>query len=271
MSNESAVVSLLERILTLLARFALRNGLKAPMFLDVARVAFISAAKQTLHADGEKINTSRLSVVTGLSRQDLIRHSTELKPTTDGTASVLAKTIGFWRSSAKYSKAGAARPLSVGTKDSEFNALVEHITTNIHPGTVLFELERSGAVKVKNGLARLVRETSRADSLNERAIDLIERGVNLIMSAVPENIASKAAESPHLHIHTVYDNIRSESWPEIHRAIKAEGRSFHRKIRELLSSHDKDINPLPGDDKDSGIRVQVASISYQNETSPEEN
>ena len=61
---------------------------------------------------------------------------------------MISRVVAQWENDRRFlTQAGKPRVLSCDEDDSEFSELVRLVSKDLHPGTVLFELERSGIVE----------------------------------------------------------------------------------------------------------------------------
>src|SRR5690606_37677168 len=99
------------------------------------------------------------------------------------------RIIGQWQQSARFrSKSGKPRVLSMGGARDEFRALVESVTTEVTPGTILFELERIGAVeRVRDGLKLTSRVYLARGDLNT-GFRMLQSDIDDLIHAVEGNL-----------------------------------------------------------------------------------
>ena len=262
--NET-IVSCLRLVLTPIMRFCVRRQIKVQSIVESVKVVLLDVAAEEIEHRNEEVNVSRLSALTGLHRRDVQRIYRE-GVTKDYSFHLINRVIGQWQQDPRFlTKSRKARVLSVDGPDSDFRQLMNSVATDLKPGTVLFELERIGAVeRVKNGI-KLTAKTYEPKNNPEDSFDLLADDTEDILRAVEENVFEYDDE-PHLHAKTVYDNITVEALPKIHDWLLKEGASFHRKARNFLSKYDIDIHPNLA--KDGGTRVAIGTFSRV--TYPEE-
>ncbi len=263
----------IRRVVTSAVRLAFRWGVAVPAFIELVKQCFVDVASDELKRSGSKVNVSRISVATGLSRQEIMRLDREDDPA-PRSASLIAKILGQWEADKRFSGPRGPRPLSTRAGNDEFAELARSVSTNVHPASVLSELLRSGLVERSGSKLVLLGNNHNNPGLRqvERGYELLGRGIEGQILAAQENIASTAAVTPNLYVHTSYDNIRPEAKEEIRAWFKREGVAFHRRAREFLSQFDKDINPDIHDKPQKGISVELMSyslISNEPEISPE--
>ena len=241
--------------------FCMKHSLKVQDIVECVKVMVVSYAEQYLEAHGERISDSKISVMTGLHRRD-VKRLTENRVKFDTTGGMLSKILGQWQTDKRFlTKSGEPRTLSYRDDESEFYALVESITQDIYPSTVLLELERARAVERTSKGIKIVKASYAPIKDATRGIDICATDIENILSCVEENLfLIEDAEIPHLHIHTEYDNIRPAALPEIRKWILIQGHRFHKEIRDYLSEFDQDINPDPLNTQ-KGAKVVVGSFS----------
>ncbi len=256
---------LLQKCLVLLLRpavsFCLRHSLRLQDLIECAKVAFVERSQVELSRIGTERNVSRLSAMTGVHRRDVQRCLDTPLSSDLATKDPVTKVIGHWQSSKQFStKGGRPRALSVGDNQSEFARLVEHVSKDLHPGSIQFELERVKAVEVKDGKICL---HARNFAPKEDPLALFEvaaRDTDDLDRAVEENIFGENS-LPHLHARTEYDNVRPEKIEELRRWLLKEGHAMHERVRKKISSFDQDINPVSSF-VGKGLRVVFGAFSY---------
>lgn len=228
-------------------RFCLRRSIKLQDILEMCKVVLVELAQAEAQQGSEAISASRISVMSGVHRRDvarLVKH----KEVKNESSDVPSRVLGQWQSDKRFlTKGGAPRVLHVEGKQSEFSHLVSSVSQDVNPYTVLFELERIGAVERTSSGLKLCSKVF-LPSGNEKAIlRLLTADVEDLVAAVEENIeqsdaGKKESELPNLHLKTQYDNVPHDAMPKIREWFIKEGSAFHKRAREFLAQFDKDIN-----------------------------
>ena len=236
-------------ILRSAVRICLRNGLNARQLESLLRSIFVQESKRLLEAQGHTASPSRLSVITGIHRrevQNLIAAAETNLPVQrkeSSRASVIQKVLGQWQHHKRFSKRpNQPRALSYGTMNSEFNALVDLVSKDVNPASVLFEMERLGAVRCADGLVELVKRTFDSSEDAKVGIAISAEDIDALTKAAEENLFMRS-DIPCLHMHTQFDRIRASAIPEIRRWLLKQGHELNARTRDFLAEHDQDINP----------------------------
>ncbi len=129
----------LRLLLRPIIRFCLRHSLSIQQITELTKASYVELAAEEMRAEGENPNVSRLRVITGLHRRDIVRLLEEGSSLEEGHSLIL-RVIGQWENSASSkSKSGEPKELSF----EQFKNLVSSINTDVNPAAVLFELERN--------------------------------------------------------------------------------------------------------------------------------
>ena len=149
--------------------------------------------------------------------------------------------------------------LTVEGRESEFARLVHTISSDLNPYTVLFELERVGAVERTRGGVKLARRIFVPAGDVAGGLGLLADDAADLFAALDENIFTPA-EVPNLHIKTQYDNIPVEALPEVRAWLFREGSAFHQRARTFFGNLDRDTSrrPVSGSGR---LRVALGSFS----------
>lgn len=243
MKKDELTALCLRNILRPVVSFCLRKSIPIQMLLETAREVMFECAAEDLESQGAKLNASRLSVITGLTRREVTKRLREdvRAPVVDSFPS---RVIGQWEQDPQFlTKGGKPRLLSIEGDESEFAALVAKVSRDVHPSTVLFQLERLGTVERSSRGLKLVKPEQELSENAEQSFALLARDSEDLIAAVEENVFSVDRNSRNLHARTEYDNISSEDIPVIRQWLLREGAEFHLKARNFLAQYDLDINP----------------------------
>lgn len=254
--------SLLEMILTPVVRYFVRKNYTIQTFYDIAKAVFVAVAIEELEREEGKVNVSRLSAMTGVTRNEVTRiYKRQELPSVRTGMSIPARVMGQWELDARFcTKARKPRVLSCSGEDNEFYALVESVSKTLNPSTVMKELERIGAVEKTSRGVRLVKDIDRSEDEDPWRIELAAQDMDVLLQAVEENMQHPEV-TRNLHIHTEADNILASALPKIREWVLAEGKRHHKRIRDYISKFDADVRPeLVGDER--GKKVVFSTFSY---------
>lgn len=264
--------ALLELLLTPVARYFLRKSLTIQTFYDVAKSVFLAVAIEELERADYKINVSRLSAMTGITRRDVTRmyHLDELPKVRSGI-SIGARVIGQWEQDPQFcTSARRPRVLKHYGEESEFRELVESVSTSLNASTVLLELQRIGAIEVTPRGIKLVKNVDHSEDEERWRVELAAQDIDLLLQAVDDNIHNPEL-TRNLHIHTEADNVVEKDLPKIRSWLLEEGKRHHKRVRDYLAKFDTDISRGKQRAGRSGARVVFSSFSYCSHATPTEN
>jgi len=226
---------------------------------EAIKQVYLDLAATSLEAENESVNVSKLSVMTGIHRRDVDRLFKRTDETRYGS-DLLTRVIGQWQGDRRFSSKGRPRSLNVEGKDSEFVDLVNSVSKNLNPYTILAELERSGVVERIGSKIKLISRSLQISGDEIEAFSLVAKDSEDLILAVEANV-KESNSLKNLHIHTEYDNISEESLATIRHWFLERGKIFHQEARDFLSSHDLDLNPDLKGEK-GGYRAAICAFSF---------
>ena len=243
--NAALLQSCARFLLRPIAAFAVRHGLKMQPLIECLKIELIAAAQRQLSDKALKINTSRMSAVTGLQRKDIERLLRAAPPPQSTAHDLITKVVGLWRTDARFCSApDMPRTLTFGPPESEFSQLISQVSRDLTPGTVLFELRRIEAVQCEgNAISLKVRSYVPRDDI-DRSFEILSLDADDLAYAVEDNVFEQRSPA-NLHARTFYDRIREDAVPAIRAWLLKEGHVFHTRVREFLSAFDQDVTPDP--------------------------
>ncbi|MDX1776597.1 MAG: DUF6502 family protein, partial [Desulfobulbales bacterium] len=142
----AAIIKLLRPLVQIL----LRNGVSYGTFADLAKWVFVDVATKEFALKKRKQSTSRVSVITGLSRREVTRVRKLPQPDiTDSTEkhNRAARVIAAWRREPEFLDVNnKPLPLPMEGEGATFSGLVKRFSGNVPPRAVLDELVNVGTV-----------------------------------------------------------------------------------------------------------------------------
>ena len=267
MLNRATIEKTLPRLLRGVVRLCVRYGVKIGDVERALKPLFVEEATALLRADGESINASRLSVLTGLQRPAITQIMDDDKPRETSTGvSLVMKVVGAWQSKGEFTTSnGKPRVLGVEGKQSEFADLVFSVSGALNPYTVLRELERAKLVERTPRGLRLLSSSFVVHEDVELGLQFLASDLEDLTTSVEENL-NRGQEPVNHHLTTEYDRIPTAVAEEVRQLLLEEGHKVHARVRGLVAPYDKDISGESGREKT--VRVSFCSFSriHSNET-----
>jgi Family of unknown function (DUF6502) len=230
---QAALDAALVRIFRALACIALRHGMSFAAFAELAKRAFVDAARHEFALPGRKASTSRVALLTGLTRKDVQRLSEETPSETDDSGAQYnraAKVIAGWvRDSAFQTGTGTPADLPFDGGNKSFSELVRLYSGDVPPRAVLDELLRTRVYIPR------VSDREKLQILGTDVADLI---------ATIDNNLQPDRHRPRFQRKVMYDNLPSEAAEKFRELSAAESQELIEHMDAWLSRHDRDANPL---------------------------
>lgn len=258
--------SILYRLLTPVVRHAIRRSILFPEIVAILKSVFIDIAQDEIRRSTQKVNVSRLSLLTGINRKDITERLANPDQALVPRIGIPSRVITHWEQDKRFlNQQGKPRVLSCDGEGSEFFELVAAVSTDFNPSTVLFELQRSGSAELTSRGVKLIGPASFVGRDEQRAMDLMAKDIETLGCVVQENM-KPGTELGHMHLRTEYDNIYVKNLAEIRLWIVREGAAFHKRVRDYLSGFDRDLNPHKASQGgQAGARVVVSSFALSDD------
>ena len=248
--NEGILKALSAAVLRLfrpLVRVLLRNGVSYRTFADFAKWVYVDVATKEFGIEGRKQSTSRVSVITGLSRKE-VKRVREL-PRPDDTASVerynrAARVIAAWRRESNFQDAeGNAAPLLLEGTGATFNELVKRFSGDVPVRAILDELIRIGAVeRLEDGRVGLLVRAYVPESSDADKLHILGTDVGYLISTIDHNLQADPM-GPLFQRKVAYDNLPDEALPEFRELSAERAQVLLEKLDEWLAQRDRDVTP----------------------------
>lgn len=243
-----------------LAKLCVRYSCTYQDFILATKDAFVSAAEEELGNSGHKVNVSRVSVITGLTRNDVAARYRQKDA--EPKLNLLGRVLGQWQADARFvNKAGRPARLTCRGEGNQFQQLVHSVTQHANAAAVLFELERLELVRRDGDIVGLRTLEFRNDNDFEEGWAILARDLQCLVGAVEQNLATRAGYNH--HIHTEYDRIPADREQDVRAWFVKEGLRFHRRARQFLARIDLDFRPSKKSYTDfSYLTVALGSFGF---------
>lgn len=260
-----AFLRVLRGLLRPLVRTMIARGLTAPVVYALLKRVYVEVAQDSFALDGKPPTDSRIALLTGVHRKDIrsIRAETD-----DGAADARRKTaitatvIGQWMTRPEMSDAtGAPRPLPrAGDVIPNFEILVQSISKDVRPRTVLDELERANLVSIKDDMlhlnvAAVVGTTSASDKESFFASNVGDH-----LAAATENLLS---DDPPFFERAVFYN---QLTPDAVDKIEARARTASRALLEDINRESSALHRGDQDKDGPRQRYRLGIYFYREDT-----
>ena len=245
--QQQPLVAAVLRLMRPLARLLLRNGISYSTFSDLAKWVYIDIAAKEFGIAGRKQSTSRVSVITGLSRREVMR--VRKLPRPDITASTekhnrAARVIAAWRRESDFhDSTGKPAPLPMEGKGASFSELVRRFSGNVPPRAILDELIHVGAAERRqDGKIALLTRAYIPRNLDAHKLNILGTDVQYLIATIDHNLNPETSE-PRFQRKVSFDNLPDEALPEFRKRFYKKSQTLLESADQWLARHDRDINP----------------------------
>ncbi len=271
-TDQQAALSALTTLLRPLVRIMIRLNIPFGSFAEVARQVFVQVAAEEFTLDGRKQTNSRIAVLTGLTRKEVLRIQ-RLPEQDEGALDVrfsrCARVISGWRRDADFSRDGAPLPLSIEDSEPSFRTLVGRYSGDMPVRAVIDELQRVGALEtLDNGQVSLLKAAYIPSSDKAEQLAVLGNDIRDLAETVDHNLDAKP-ELSRFQLKVEYDNLSREAVQLFRELSDRDSLALLKKYDEWLAKHDRDEHPdLPGEGR---YRAGVGIFFFEEALLPDNN
>lgn len=247
--SQALTVAIL-RVLRPLIRILLRHGVSHHSFMELAKWVYVDVATSEFGLETRKQSTSRVAVITGLTRKEVARLREQPQPDERPYSeryNRAARVIGAWlREPVFLTRQGAPAPLPLQGDVASFSELVHRHSGDMPMRALLDELLRVGAVQLDGeGRVVLLSQAYVPHSDTVEKLNILGSDVALLLGTLDHNLAN-AATGPRFQRKVAYDNLPDAALPVFRVLAAEEGQALLEKFNIWLAEHDRDTNPGVG-------------------------
>lgn len=251
MDNATSTILLaLTRLLRPVVRVLLHNKVSYATFDQIARRVFVEEADRHFGIEGRKQTKSRIALITGLSRKEVLRIKREPElgdRDLDRSFHRAARLVSIWNHDRPFvDDEGRPRELPFDASEPSFSTLVSRCGGDLTPRAMLDELKLAGVVEVdEQGEQRIVRLCSRSYVPGHDATQIMKilgTDVGDLAETISYNLKAPPDES-RFQMKVSYDNLPRESLEAFHRLASERGHEVLFEFDRWLREQDRDANP----------------------------
>ena len=242
MSNalDKSIIKAARRILHPLIRLMLRNGITATAFQELARKEFVDVAFKDFGIDEKPASTSRVAVITGLSRKEVSRLKVlaPLDESDQAWRNRAASVLSSWLVDDRFlDKKGDPLDLSFDGKVPNFSQLVKAYGGDIPARTVATELIRSGALEEVDDRLRMTERGYVPSHDTSALMGILGTDTAELIETIDHNV--QAADDRLLQAKVLAENLPAEHYSEFLRYSKQLARNVLQDLTHWLTQRDK--------------------------------
>lgn len=222
------------------------NGVAFGDFSKLAKQAYIIETEKELLRAGEKPTTSKIAIITGLTRKDVAALRTETFPKFEKNSQKnrSIRVISGWISDKEFCESeGSANVLPLRGESGSFEILVKRYSGDITAPSMLDELLRIKVVtQDENKNITLLKAAYISSDDDNAKYENLGEDVNLLISTIKHNISNKN-QPPRFQRKVSYDKIPWEYVEEFRAIANQYSQALLVKLNGWLAKHDVDREP----------------------------
>ncbi|MEM8580546.1 MAG: DUF6502 family protein [Pseudomonadota bacterium] len=264
--EHSSILRVLRGLLRPLVRLMIVRGVTAPTFYHLLKSVYVEVAHRDFRIDDAPPTDSRVSLLTGVHRRDvraILSDVDDSWQTTRAKTATFATVLGQWVARPDYQDTdGQPRPLPrSGLPGADFESLVQSVSRDIRPRTVLDELLRQALVRETDDGMLIVSETALAGpASDDDKIVFFAANVGDHLAAAAENLITDPA--PFLERAVFYNRLTAEAVD----AVEATARERAQEILEELNTQSSRFQGADRDKPDAHERYRFGVYFYREGT-----
>lgn len=196
-TQKNVVMMATHRLLRPLIRVLLRYGVSFVEFSELAKKTYIEISYNNYAIPGRAKSVSRVAVLTGLSRKEVVAQTKMLEQGADDDDDIrrpinrASKAISGWMQDKEFQDVkGGPRILDINGEKASFKALAKRFCGDVTHGAILDELVRVGAVELlKNNKVKLVAQAYIPLHGEIEKINIMGTSAHDLLTTVEHNIS----------------------------------------------------------------------------------
>lgn len=259
------------KILDPLVHLLLQHDISHSEFSELARRSYVKMAFKHFSIPGRKKTNSRVAVITGLSRQEVVRLTKlaeDEEPATKGPLNRATRVIGGWLQDEDFIDANKQpRILPLRGEPGSFEDLVTRYSGGITARAILDELVRVGAVEKTDKINVKLRHHGYVpDNSEAEIISMVSNHAGDMLGTIMHNL-SHPPEERYFQRQVAYSDIPQSIDQEFKILCHEKSLEMILELNKWLAEKKKTMEPNPDE---STARVGLGIYYFKNDTEKED-
>lgn len=234
------------KLLLPLTEILLSKGVTFSETAQILKQVYIFVAEKHLIQSEGKATTSRIAIITGLTRKDVAAlRKTPLKAeSVSPKYNRATRVINGWQDDEEFCTSGGfPSVLPISGKEKSFEALVSRYSGDMTAKAMLDELAATSVIAlIENKYVSLQRRAYLSVGDEDEAISILGTDVSLLIQTIGHNMTHKK-EEVWFQRKACYDNLPIECLDTFQTMVDEDGQALLEKSNDWLRQHDRDSNP----------------------------
>ncbi|MFV1984852.1 MAG: DUF6502 family protein [Thiohalomonadales bacterium] len=253
-----AVIRMLDPIVHILLRFEVSHS----EFTELAKRSYVNVAFRHFSILNRKKTNSRVSVITGLSRKEVVRivdTDIDEEPVTKGPLNRAKRVIGGWLADPDFQDENSQpKILPLRGEALSFEELVSRYSGGITARAILDELIRVAAVeKINKSNVKLTHHGYVPQDSDNDVIDVLTRHVSDHLNTAVHNLIEK--ETPRFQREVTYVDMPQSIVDEFQKLSQEKSSALLVELNQWLADKKRNID-LNSDEAKSRIGIGIYYI-----------
>lgn len=240
-SLPKAVIYILKPII----RILMRNDISHAEFSALAKQAYIDVAHKYFSIPNKKMTNSRVAVLTGINRKEVLRLSRikeESGDTLEGTPNRAKRVVNGWLNDSDFlDKDNNPLILNINNAQNSFSELASRYSGDITIGAIIDELERIGVVKrLNNEQIQLIEKAYIPQTGELEKIDILSTCVTDLLSSAVYNLDADVEQGEgRFQRQLVYKNVPNNVADEFQKLSSKKAQMLLEELNSWLADKTK--------------------------------
>ena len=240
-SLPKAVIYILKPII----RILMRNDISHAEFSALAKQAYIDVAHKYFSIPNKKMTNSRVAVLTGINRKEVLRLSRikeESGDTLEGTPNRAKRVVNGWLNDSDFfDNDNNPLILNINNAQNSFSELASRYSGDITIGAIIDELERIGVVKrLNNEQIQLIEKAYIPQTGELEKIDILSTCVTDLLSSAVYNLDADVEQGEgRFQRQLVYKNVPNNVADEFQKLSSKKAQLLLEELNSWLADKTK--------------------------------
>ncbi len=258
-ADQTSLLNTLATLIEPMATLAVAQGAPLAAVQDLVKMAFVDAARRAHPALPAHGAVSRISTVTGLHRREVARLMQLDRGAVPARRSPASQVFTRWQSDPAL-KGRRGEPLALPRQGPapSFEALVQSVTRDVHPRSLLDELCRLGLARLEVDTVHLTGAVFVPQGDAERMLGYLGNNVGDHLRAAVANVVS--VKPPHFEQAVSADGLSPQSLEAFEQLVRTQWRALLAATAPALQKL-IDADRAAGRSDDARVRMGLYSYS----------